>query len=109
MADESYTVDPDGAHVRTLVKPIRGHEREITVIRLRMPKYDDIMNFGDPSMLIVVDGGMMPDVNMSVVRKYVETLCDCNVGLLGQVHHHDAIALKDAVLGFFKMASAKQQ
>jgi hypothetical protein len=107
MADESYAKDVDGSHVRTLVKPIRGHAGEIKVIRLRMPRYVDIMTYGDPTMLIVVSGGAMPDVNPEIVRKYVETLCDCEAGLLEQIDYRDALALRDAVLGFFKMASAK--
>ncbi len=105
-----YTIAPDGSRVRKLLKPIVGSEGEITSIILRKPKYREIMQFGDPASLILMDGAAMPHEDMGVVEKYVNSLSGDQTGakiipdLLNQLEYQDALALKDAVLSFFKPA-----
>ena len=112
--DRSFTTEPDGSRVRTLVKSIPAHGgRSIAKIRLRPPKYREIMSFGDPSAMIVFNGAVLPHEDMGIVEKYVEALsldesgAPIDPGLLGQADYRDAIALKDAVLSFFKTAASE--
>lgn len=101
----TFTVRADGARVRNLIKAIRTHEGEVKTIALRPPKYREIMDFGDPSLLIAVPGGMMPTHDMGVIEKYIGNLSGIDPGLLEQLDYRDALSLKDAVLDFFQKAS----
>src|SRR4051794_33842460 len=105
--DFSFTLEPDGTRVRKLVRPIRGHEGEITELRLRPPKYGEYMRLGDPSALVVVDGGVMPTEDSRVIEGYLETLVPAaHSPLLAQLDYRDAVALKRAVIDFFRETSA---
>lgn len=109
---QKFKIAPDGSRVCALLKPIVGTEGEITSIILRKPKYREIMQFGDPSSLILMDGALLPHEDMGIVEKYVNSLSGDQTGaklipdLLNQLEYQDALALKDAVLSFFKPAEA---
>ena len=114
MSDTAFTTNVDGSRSRKLITPIQGGgDQPIDVIRLRQPKYRDVMAFGDPSSMILMAGAMVPNDDMAIVTKYLETLATdgagevLNPGLLQQLDYRDAIALKDAVLDFFKAASIR--
>jgi len=98
----AFTVDDNGARVRELVKPIIGHNGPIASITLRKPKYRDVMSFGDPETLVVINGGYIPQTDMALVEKYIVTLSGIDAGLLEQVDYRDALALRDAVRSFFR-------
>lgn len=107
----TFTVTAAGGRSRTLLKSIRGPGATIEAVVLRPPKYRDIMAYGDPTSLIVMDGAMMPSEDMGVVQKYITTLVTDEAGavidpaLLEQIDYRDALALKDAVLSFFREAA----
>lgn len=102
-----FTVDENGARIRKLHRPIKGYNSQmIDEIKLREPKYRDIMAFGDPSALIVMEGGVLPHDDMDLISRYISALSGLDGGLLEQVHYVDALALKAAVLDFFRSASA---
>ncbi len=116
MADikERFTIDPDGSRVCRLHKPIRAHgSRTIEIVRLRPPKYSDVMTFGDPAAMIVFNGAILPHEDMGIVERYIGTLVQDDKGdvldalLLNQLDYRDALALKDAVLSFFKAAASE--
>jgi hypothetical protein len=100
-----YRTREDGSRARTLLKPIRGHGVTITEIVLRKPMYRDIMDFGDPKMLIILDAGMTPMHDMTIVEKYIARLSGVDALLLEQCDGEDALALRDAVLSFFSTRS----
>ena len=111
---EAFTAGPDGSRSRKLLAPIQGAgDKSITAVRLRQPRYRDVMAFGDPSSMIIMQGAMVPNEDMAIIVKYVETLATDEAGevilpgLLQQLDYRDAIALKDAVLDFFKAASIR--
>lgn len=110
--DRSFTTEPDGSRVRALVKPIPAHGgKSIAKVRLRLPGYRDIMSFGDPAAMIVFNGAILPHEDMGIVEKYIEALsldesgAQIDPGLLGQLDYRDTLALKDAVMSFFKTAA----
>ncbi|NEV79278.1 hypothetical protein DYI24_19800 [Rhodopseudomonas sp. BR0C11] len=108
-----FTRDPDGSRTRQLIKPIAGHgEAVIKAIRLRPPRYRDIMAHGDPTQLIVMEGAALPNTDMGTIGKYIAALSldaatgdKIDPGLLEQVDYRDALALTEAVEDFFKAAS----
>ncbi|PPQ42168.1 phage tail assembly protein [Rhodopseudomonas palustris] len=108
-----FTRDPDGSRTRMLIKPIEGHgETVIKAIRLRPPRYRDILANGDPTQLIVMDGAALPQTDMGTVGKYIAALSldaaggdKVDPGLLEQLDYRDALALTDAVADFFSAAS----
>ncbi len=108
----AFTITDDGGRARNLLRPIRGPQGEIDAIRLRPPKYREIMTYGDPTTLIVMDGAMLPTQDMGVVEKYIDALIQDDSGnvmmpaLLQQLDYRDALALKDAVLDFFTVAAS---
>ena len=103
-----FTTAPDGARIRKLITPIAAGGGTIDIIRLRQPRYRDIMDFGDPATFILVEGGGLPHEDLGIIRQYVEALCEdvsgqrLNPDLLHQIDYRDAMALKAAVLSFFK-------
>ncbi|EAQ35757.1 hypothetical protein NB311A_05053 [Nitrobacter sp. Nb-311A] len=109
---ERFSIEPDGTRVCRLHVPMRAHGgRTIDVVRLRPPKYRDIMSFGDPAAMIVFNGAILPHEDMGIIEKYLNALLlddkgeVIDTGLLAQVDYRDALALKDAVLSFFKAAA----
>jgi hypothetical protein len=98
----AFTVDDKGGRVRELVKPIIGHNGTITHMTLRKPSYRDVMTFGDPEALIVVNGGYVPQTDMVLIERYIITLSGVDSGLLEQLDYLDALALRDAVRSFFR-------
>lgn len=108
---EAFTVGPDGSRIRTLVKPIEGHSGKIELIRLRQPGYREVISFGDPNALIMLSNAALPHEDMGIIEKYIAALATDAAGnkidpaLLNQVDYRDALALKDAVLDFFKPAA----
>ena len=102
----AFTVDPSGARVRKLLKPITGHQGVVSEVKLRPPTYREYLTHGDPSAMIVMHGAILPQEDLGIVARYIETLADCNPLLLEQADYRDAMALKEAVLDFFRPASA---
>lgn len=104
----NFTIGPDGSRVRSLLKAIDVPGGMLDVIRLRPPSYNDVMAYGDPASLILMEGAALPHNEMSIVRQYVEALCTDSGGnkldpaVLRQLDYRDALALKDAVVSFFK-------
>lgn len=107
-----FTMLPDGSRERRLVKPLLLGDRSIDVLRLRPPRYKEIMQLGDPSSLIVLSSAVLPSHDMSVVSSYIDALVVDEQGIavspsiLEHADYRDALALKDAVLDFFRKASA---
>lgn len=110
--DRGYTIGPDGSRVRKLFKPIEGHDGKIDTIILRRPKHREVMTWGDPAALIVMRDAMLPHEDMGIVASYLDALCGDATGkkldpaLLDQLDYIDTLALKDAVISFFKAAEA---
>lgn len=108
----TYTVTAAGGRARVLLKAIRGPGATIATVVLRPPMYRDIMAYGDPTSLIVMQDAMMPSEDMGTVQKYIATLATDEAGavidpaLLEQIDYRDALALKDAVLSFFREAAS---
>lgn len=101
--EPAYTIEADGSRVRKLVKPIIGHTGAIDTIKLRKPSYRDVMTHGDPETLVVVQGGYVPQIDMTLIERYVNTLIvGVDPGLLEQADYKDALALRDAVRSFFQ-------
>jgi hypothetical protein len=111
MAD--FVVLPDGTRERRLVKPLQSFDqRAIEVVRLRPPRYRDIMRIGDPSSLVIMNGAVLPQNDLSVIAAYFDALLidergeTIRASLLEEADYRDVIALKEAVLDFFRQASA---
>jgi hypothetical protein len=93
-----------------LVEPIKTHDGEAKVVILRPPKYADVFALGEPQAFAVdPNTGMMFTTDKDeVIEKYIERICiepkDSN--WLVQCGLADSLALRDAVLGFFRDARA---
>lgn len=99
--DVGYTVRNDGSLVRTLSRPIVGHEGPIKEVALRRPGYRDFMDLGDPKTYVIVNGGYVPQHDLATIERYIERLSGVQSLLLDQADYTDGIALRDAVLSFF--------
>jgi hypothetical protein len=98
--------NPDGSKTVPLVRPIKGHEGDISSITLKPPGYRDFMELGDPTAIIVTPQVGFPQDDMAAIRGYVERLANVAPPLLVQCSLPDSLALRDAVKGFFTAASA---
>lgn len=109
MTERAFTVDKDGTRVVPLVAAIATHSGPMTEMRLRKPTYKEIMQHGDPSQVIVLtNGSALPMEDMPTIELYIEKLSGVDRVLLAQLDYADGLALKDAVLDFFRRASASK-
>lgn len=96
----------------TLLEPIEGpgvgsETTQIMQIKLREPKYPDIMRLGEPAAFGRSEGGIMftsekDDVIDAYIRRLMIEPKDPN--LLAQVGAADTIQLREAIFDFFKIA-----
>ena len=100
--EPAFVVGADGSRVRKLVKVISSHSGPMDTITLRKPKYRDVMNYGDPESLVVLQGGYVPQIDMVVIERYIVALSGVDQLLLEQLDYTDALALRDAVRSFFQ-------
>ena len=102
-----FTTEPDGTRVRKLLKPIQGHHGMVAEVRLRPPSYRDYMQLGDPSALIFMAGGMLPQEDLGVVQRYIERLLlGCDALVIEQADYRDAMVLKAMVMDFFRASAS---
>ena len=102
-----FKTEADGTRVVALEKPYEGHHGMITEIRMRPPTFKDFIELGDPTVLIVVARGMVPQEDLATIAKYIARLGGGDTARLetnGTLR--DAMALRDAVKSFFDRASA---
>jgi len=104
---DTFSIESDGVRVVKLEKPFEGHHGMISEIRLRPPTFKDFIELGDPSVLIVVAGGMVPQEDLATIAKYIARLGGGDTVPLDTAGTlRDAMALRDAVKSFFDQASA---
>jgi hypothetical protein len=88
-----------------LKSPLQGHDGAIKQITLRPPGYVDVMTLGEPYVLVKTKGEAMYALESpDVISAYIERCADVNPLLLAQASFEDALALKQAMLGFFAQA-----
>jgi hypothetical protein len=81
----------------------------ISEITLRDPTYGELFEIGPPATFVVVReaGGGFEQVAESVVKVWIERLADVDPNYLPSLHWEDGIALREAVLDFFRAAMAR--
>lgn len=87
-----------------LSAPIDGQGQKITEIEMREPRYGDYMELGAPFVWIYVDGGGFEQETSSITRAWVERLCDIDPNFLHNLNLKDTLALRNAVMRFFREA-----
>lgn len=93
----------------SLDKPIIDHAGEIRVLTVREPLAREFFEFGEPFSHARNPDGTIYSIEIDgVIKKYM-VACVENVGELAleQMCLSDAMAVKDAVLGFFTAARLK--
>jgi hypothetical protein len=87
-----------------LKRPFTGANGPVTEIVLQEPAASDYFALGAPQTWVKASGGMALIDNDQAIRSYVERLIVKPDPLLAmtQMSVLDAIAVKDAVLGFFQ-------
>ena len=102
----SIEILPDGSRRVTLTRPLVSHAGEVRAITLREPSYADFMTLDDPTAYVLANGSALPQDDMATIRAYVERCADVDAPTLDRIKVlADAMALAEAVKGFFKAAS----
>lgn len=92
-----------------LAEPLKGHGAPVKTITVAEPKGKDFYRLGDPYVVARnPDGTLFHVENDELVRAYIEACVDCDPLLLDQLTLGDAMAVKDAVLGFFTDARSSR-
>lgn len=91
-----------------LIEPISGHGEQITEVVLREPRSNDFFSLGVPYVWAQnADGSTFPVEYSEIIKAYLEKCCASpDPLLLSQLCLTDAMAVKDAMLGFFTQAQA---
>ena len=88
-----------------LTTPINGPRGEIRSLNLRDPKYRDYMQIGLPVQWVSVsEGGGFEQETPALINEWVERICEIDPNLLQMLSLRDTLALRDAVLSFFREA-----
>jgi len=92
-----------------LKRPFQGAEGMVNSIVLQEPSGSDYFALGAPQTWVKASGGMALVDNDQAIRAYAERLIVKPDPLLAmtQMHVLDAIAVKDAILGFFMDEATK--
>lgn len=91
-----------------LSSPIAGPNGvKITSITLRDPSFGDFVDLGFPVTYVAVkDGGGFEQETPSIIRDWIERLYDGDSNFLHFLNLRDTLALRDAVVDFFREARA---
>jgi hypothetical protein len=88
-----------------LASPIPWHNKTVSEVVLREPRYEDFMELGDPYTVAFTREGGLPFVveNADVTRQYVERCMvePASTLILGHVDLKTARKIKKAMLDFF--------
>lgn len=91
-----------------LRKPYQGHRGMVRELKFRAPVYRDIMALGEPGLLVQTpDGSRFVQESIGVIDEYAKRLLvDEDAMLMEQASTVDALAIKEAIQGFFHSAQA---
>lgn len=102
MSDQIETSDaPESARVVTLSKPIRAHGKDMDVLTLREPTVKDVMEIGQPFLIIVGDGDTGVRIQQKVVGLYIVRLAGIPLSSVEKLTLADFGVAQAVVLGFF--------
>lgn len=89
-----------------LSEPIAGHSGPIAKVVLREPTLADVMEIGEPQVIgRTADGTLYAVEHVGSIKAYLERCVQSpDALLLGQLCLADALAVKDALIGFFSTA-----
>lgn len=87
-----------------LSEPIKGHKGAIAFIELREPRYRDYMDLGLPVTWVSMGDGGYEQETPQLVDAWIERLADIDPNFLELLPLVDAMALRDAVMDFFREA-----
>ena len=91
-----------------LSEPKRFGDVEVSEIVLRDPKGSDFFYLGFPVTWIALpNGGGFEQEDMEKIREWIERLYDGDPNVIDGLSLTDALALRDAVLNFFRVARAQ--
>ena len=87
-----------------LTEPLDIGGERIAQIALREPKFGDYLDIGMPVTYIVVKDGGFEQETPGVIRDWIERLYDGDPNVLLKLNLRDTLALRDAVVDFFREA-----
>ncbi len=89
-----------------LSEPIKGiGGAMITEIKFREPRYEDVLDIGEPETLIGLgEGKAFFQEDAKAIRSYLERLSDIDVNFLPRLGLKDTLACKQTVKFFFREA-----
>ncbi len=94
-----------------LTKPVQMFNKPIAEIELKEPNGSQFIMWGEPRSLVFNASGSGYWVeNNEVIDKYLDMLLDYELGgktILGMLSLEDAMAVKEALLGFFVAAAER--
>lgn len=94
-----------------LKKPVTAHNELISEVVLREPRAHDFFTLGDPYVVARNDdGSMFPVEDRNIIKDYIDRcVVKPDPMLLGMIGLADAMAVKEAVLGFFVSARSTSE
>lgn len=87
-----------------LSAPIKAHGKEIDTLKLREPTTKDLIEVGQPFLIVIGDGSEESSgvkIQLSAVAKYIVRLAGVPMSSVEQLSKGDFSKAQAAVLGFF--------
>jgi hypothetical protein len=91
-----------------LAKPVAVKGKPaITQIEFREPRFEDVMDFGEPETLIGLNEGAAGyfQEDIGIIRKYAERLGDIDPNYLPMLGLRDTLQVKRTIISFFRDAT----
>jgi len=87
-----------------LKRPIKGHDGEVREVILREPTGGEVFTIGEPQTWVRAGDGMAVVDNLEAIKAYADRLIvkPDPVLAMSQLSPLDAVAVKDAIVGFFR-------
>ena len=96
-AEEGAVTD----HAITLSRPVRAHGKDLDVLTLREPTVKDVMEIGQPFLIIVGDGDTGVRIQQKTVGQYIVRLAGIPMSSVEKLTLSDFSAIQAVVMGFF--------
>lgn len=90
-----------------LKKPIKAHGEEVSELTLRDPTVEDIMDLGQPFLVIMGDGETGVRIQQKVVGAYIVRLAGVPLSSVKAMDLGDFGKAQAVILGFFGQDSAE--
>lgn len=90
-----------------LSKPIEAHGEQVSELTLREPTTADVIEHGQPFLVVLSDDGSAIEIRTKIVSRYISLLAGIPMSSVKELPLTDFSKCQGAVMGFFGQAATE--